>query len=76
MLEPDVISAASIMNTPLTEIHFVSNNQDMGLRCVPTPGLSVCPCLVSLQGKRNKPGVEAASSPDSVRGRGENKAIK
>ncbi|CAF99677.1 unnamed protein product, partial [Tetraodon nigroviridis] len=26
-------------------------------------------------GKRNKPGVEAASSPDSVRGRGENKAI-
>ncbi|KAG7244341.1 hypothetical protein INR49_004041, partial [Caranx melampygus] len=27
------------------------------------------------QGKRNKPGVEAASSPDSVRGRGENKAI-
>eukprot|EP00064_Thunnus_orientalis_P005977 superscaffoldBa00000602_g5991 len=30
---------------------------------------------VRLEGKRNKPGVEAASSPDSVRGRGENKAI-
>uniref|UniRef100_A0A3Q3E2C2 Synaptotagmin-7 n=1 Tax=Labrus bergylta TaxID=56723 RepID=A0A3Q3E2C2_9LABR len=35
----------------------------------------LCPSLVSLQGKRNKPGVEAASSPESVRGRGENKAI-
>uniref|UniRef100_A0A674N3B4 Synaptotagmin-7 n=1 Tax=Takifugu rubripes TaxID=31033 RepID=A0A674N3B4_TAKRU len=34
-------------------------------------------CVLSspLQGKRNKPGVEAASSPDSVRVRGENKAI-
>uniref|UniRef100_A0A8C7XQT7 Synaptotagmin-7 n=1 Tax=Oryzias sinensis TaxID=183150 RepID=A0A8C7XQT7_9TELE len=31
--------------------------------------------LLSLQGMRNKPGVEAAGSPDSVRGRGENKAI-
>ncbi|MED6233858.1 hypothetical protein ILYODFUR_017974 [Ilyodon furcidens] len=30
---------------------------------------------MSFQGKRNKPGMEAASSPDSVRGRGENKAI-
>lgn len=29
-----------------------------------------------LQGKRHKPGVEAAGSPDSARGRGENKAIK
>uniref|UniRef100_A0A3P8T869 Synaptotagmin-7 n=1 Tax=Amphiprion percula TaxID=161767 RepID=A0A3P8T869_AMPPE len=37
--------------------------------------LCFCLSLVSLQGKRNKPGVEAASSPDSVRGRGENKAI-
>lgn len=36
----------------------------------------VCVSLSLLQGKRNKPGVEAASSPDSVRGRGENKAIK
>eukprot|EP00063_Salmo_salar_P056606 XP_014031441.1 PREDICTED: synaptotagmin-7-like isoform X3 [Salmo salar] len=33
--------------------------------------------LLDTQGKRNKPGVEAASTPDSVqiRGRGENKAI-
>lgn len=29
-----------------------------------------------LQGMRHKPGVEAAGSPDSARGRGENKAIK
>uniref|UniRef100_A0A3Q3X3V9 Synaptotagmin-7 n=1 Tax=Mola mola TaxID=94237 RepID=A0A3Q3X3V9_MOLML len=36
---------------------------------------ALCLCLDSLQGMRNKPGVEAASSPDSVRGRGENKAI-
>uniref|UniRef100_A0A3P9AU46 Synaptotagmin-7 n=1 Tax=Maylandia zebra TaxID=106582 RepID=A0A3P9AU46_9CICH len=40
--------------------------------CVP---LTLSVSLVSLQGKRNKPGMEAASSPDSVRGRGENKAI-
>uniref|UniRef100_A0A7N5ZQ92 Synaptotagmin-7 n=1 Tax=Anabas testudineus TaxID=64144 RepID=A0A7N5ZQ92_ANATE len=44
------------------------------LRPHPTP-ITLCLYLVSLQGKRNKPGVEAASSPDSVRGRGENKAI-
>ncbi|XP_069030404.1 synaptotagmin-7b isoform X2 [Embiotoca jacksoni] len=35
----------------------------------------VCTWCQRKMGKRNKPGVEAASSPDSVRGRGENKAI-
>ncbi|KAK5935355.1 hypothetical protein CgunFtcFv8_020724 [Champsocephalus gunnari] len=35
----------------------------------------VCTWCQRKLGKRNKPGVEAASSPDSVRGRGENKAI-
>ncbi|XP_047436999.1 synaptotagmin-7b isoform X3 [Mugil cephalus] len=35
----------------------------------------VCTWCQRKLGKRNKPGVEAANSPDSVRGRGENKAI-
>lgn len=35
----------------------------------------VCTWCQRKLGKRNKPGMEAASSPDSVRGRGENKAI-
>ncbi|XP_065808969.1 synaptotagmin-7b isoform X2 [Labrus bergylta] len=35
----------------------------------------VCTWCQRKLGKRNKPGVEAASSPESVRGRGENKAI-
>ncbi|XP_056880865.1 synaptotagmin-7b isoform X3 [Takifugu flavidus] len=35
----------------------------------------VCTWCQRKMGKRNKPGVEAASSPDSVRVRGENKAI-
>ncbi|KAM3876583.1 synaptotagmin-7b [Diretmus argenteus] len=35
----------------------------------------VCTWCQRKLGKRNKPGVEAASSPDSVRVRGENKAI-
>ncbi|KAM8895022.1 synaptotagmin-7b isoform 2-T2 [Spinachia spinachia] len=35
----------------------------------------VCTWCQRKLGKRNKPGVEAASSPDSVRGRGKNKAI-
>ncbi|XP_035483581.1 synaptotagmin-7b isoform X3 [Scophthalmus maximus] len=35
----------------------------------------VCTWCQRKLGKRNKPWVEAASSPDSVRGRGENKAI-
>ncbi|XP_067105596.1 synaptotagmin-7b [Osmerus mordax] len=35
----------------------------------------VCTWCQRKLGKRNKPGVEAASPPDSVRGRGENKAI-
>ncbi|XP_030650092.1 synaptotagmin-7b [Chanos chanos] len=35
----------------------------------------VCGWCQRKLGKRNKPGVEAASTPDSVRGRGENKAI-
>ncbi|XP_044056717.1 synaptotagmin-7b isoform X2 [Siniperca chuatsi] len=35
----------------------------------------ICTWCQRKLGKRNKPGVEAASSPDSVRGRGENKAI-
>uniref|UniRef100_A0A3P8UQM1 Synaptotagmin VIIa n=1 Tax=Cynoglossus semilaevis TaxID=244447 RepID=A0A3P8UQM1_CYNSE len=36
----------------------------------------VCTWCQRKLGKRNKPWVEAASSPESVRGRGENKAIK
>uniref|UniRef100_A0A3B3Y370 Synaptotagmin VIIa n=1 Tax=Poecilia mexicana TaxID=48701 RepID=A0A3B3Y370_9TELE len=36
----------------------------------------ICTWCQRKLGKRNKPGMEAASSPDSVRGRGENKAIK
>lgn len=51
---------------------IVNNDQDIAVTSISPIAL----CLVSLQGKRNKPGVEAASSPDSVRGRGENKAIK
>ncbi|XP_032370738.1 synaptotagmin-7b isoform X3 [Etheostoma spectabile] len=35
----------------------------------------VCTWCQRKLGKRNKPGMETASSPDSVRGRGENKAI-
>ncbi|XP_061887389.1 synaptotagmin-7-like isoform X2 [Entelurus aequoreus] len=35
----------------------------------------VCTWCQRKLGKRNKPGVEAANSPESVRGRGENKAI-
>ncbi|XP_029950416.1 synaptotagmin-7b isoform X4 [Salarias fasciatus] len=35
----------------------------------------VCTWCQRKLGKRNKPGVEAAGSPESVRGRGENKAI-
>ncbi|XP_043956220.1 synaptotagmin-7b isoform X3 [Gambusia affinis] len=35
----------------------------------------ICTWCQRKLGKRNKPGMEAASSPDSVRGRGENKAI-
>ncbi|XP_037548619.1 synaptotagmin-7b [Nematolebias whitei] len=35
----------------------------------------VCTWCQRRLGKRNKPGVEAAGSPESVRGRGENKAI-
>ncbi|XP_068171025.1 synaptotagmin-7b isoform X2 [Antennarius striatus] len=35
----------------------------------------ICTWCQRKLGKRNKPGVEAASSPDSVRGRGENKAM-
>lgn len=45
-------------------------------RCLLTAASHLAVARLLLQGKRHKPGVEAAGSPDSARGRGENKAIK